>query len=58
MYPSETSATRSWRRRRQNSCHGVRAATPPSSSEDVEPAPRTRQSLSAAQAHRGEPPPG
>ena len=32
MNPSETSATRSWRNRRQNSCSGERAATSPTTS--------------------------
>src|SRR5690349_16388530 len=41
MKPSETSATRSWRKRRQNSASGERAATSPSPSRNSSPAPAT-----------------
>ena len=42
MKTTETSATRSWRKRRQNSCRGERAATsPPTSRKSSAPAART-----------------
>ena len=49
MKPSETSATRSWRNRRQNSCSGERAGDIAAAVEELE---RIRPRTAAAQQRR------